>query len=160
MSKKRSRSNLTKRHAALSRALLKQMQAVVVWVCGQNDNAIQLINLRNGNSYRVTPKIVHAVADVAHDWTIYCAALGRRQDGQEYMQSKLVIADQCYQSDISDQLNAIHIDILKQMNPKHRAGLAWIACPWGEDIPEDAAGALLEKMDAWCLESADIELRA
>lgn len=163
MSQRKNRNkkhNPRKRHAAYARALLKKLNAVVVWVAGQNDGAVRLVNLRHGHEIPVVKELVGAIADVPHDWSVLCVALGRRQDGQEYIQTVPVSAPRCFQDQIADELNNVHMDLIRQMNPNHRAGIAWIACPWGADISDSVAAGLLENLGAWCLEPEQIEVAA
>lgn len=163
MSQRRNRNkkhNPRKRHAAYARAMLKRLNAVVVWVAGQNDGAVRLVNLKTGHEIPVVREIVNAVADVAHDWSVLCVALGRRQDGEEYIQTVPVVAPRCYQDQIADELNEVHMNLIRSMNPNHRSGIAWIACPWGMDIDDSKAAGLLDSMGAWCLSPDQIEVAA
>jgi len=154
---KRKKHNPAKRHATYSRALLRKLNAMVAWVAGQNENACVLVSIKTGKKITMMPELERAISEVQHDWSIYCAAFGRRHDGEEYMMSSIVHAPRCYQSQISDQLGEIHTGILRGMNPHHRVGLGWIACPWGGDISEKAAGELFDALGGWSAKRADIE---
>lgn len=157
---KRKKHNPAKRHAAYCRALLKQLNAVVAWVAGQHNNACVLISVKTGKTITMGPELERAISDVQHDWSIYCAVFGRRQDGQEYMMGSTVIAPRCYQLQIADQLSDIHTGILRGMNPQHRVGLDWLACPWGEDISEEDAGRLFDQLGGWSAEHIEVEEKA
>lgn len=156
MSKQRKKHSISKRNAAYSRALLKRMNAVVVWIAGQYDSKCILVNLKTGDLITIGRGLQGAISDVAHDWTVYCAAMGRRQDGEEYMKGAQVHAPRCYQHQISDKLNDVHMGIINDMNPNHRCGVGWIACPCGADISEDQAGRLFDKLGAWDNERLDV----
>jgi hypothetical protein len=146
---KRKRHSINKRHATYSRALLHRMGAVVVWIAGQHDNKCVLAHLKTGKLITMDRHLAGAISDVQHDWSIYCAAFGRQHDGSEYMKGDVVIAPRCYQSQIADELSDIHTRILRDMNPKHRVGLGWIACPWGEDLDEATAAKLFDQLGGW-----------
>ena len=157
MSKKRNkRHNIHKRHALYSRALLKQLNSAVVWIAGQRNNACVLANMKTGDLIPIGKELQGAIADVAHDWSVYCAVFGRRQDGEEYMRGVQVDAPRCYQHHIADQLNEIHMREFESMNPNHRVGLGWIACPWGADISEEMAGRLFDRLGAWDNEKLEV----
>lgn len=156
MSKQRKKHSIKKRHAAYSRALLHRLSAVVVWIAGQHQNACVLVSLKTGKLITMGPELAGAIADVQHDWSVFCAAFGRRQDGEEYMKAELVEAPRCYQSQISDQLHEIHVGIMNGMNPAHRCGLGWIACPWGADLDEAQCGELFDKLGAWSAEKLEV----
>lgn len=153
---KRKRHSIKRRHATYSRALLHRLHAVVVWVAGQHNNACVLVSLKTGKLITMGPELAGAIGDVPHDWSVYCAVFGRTQAGEEYMQGSAVIAPRCYQSQIAEQLSEIHTGILRNMNPQHRVGLGWIACPWGADISEDEAGRLFDQLGGWRAEHIEI----
>lgn len=156
MSKPRKKHSIHKRHANYSRALLHRLNAVVVWISGQHDSKCILVSLKTGDMIPIGRELQGAIADVAHDWTIYCAAMGRRQDGEEYMKGSLVEAPRCYQHQISDQLEQIHRQIIADLNPNHLCGAGWIACPYGADITEEQAGQLFEKLGGWAHEKLQL----
>lgn len=158
MSKPRKKHNINRRHANYSRALLHRLNAVIVWIAGQRNNACILANLKTGDIIPIGKELQGAITDVAHDWSIYCAAMGRRQDGEEYMKGSIVKAPRCYQHQIADQLEDIHRSVINDMNPNHRCGVGWIACPWGEDISEEAAGNLLGKLGGWAHEKLEFRV--
>lgn len=154
---KRKPHNIHKRHAAYARALLKRLNAVVIWVAGQHDSKCILVSLKTGDMIPIGAELQGAIANVAHDWTVYCAAMGRRQDGEEYMKGAQVHAPRCYQFQIADQLNDVHMDIIRDMNPNHRCGAGWIACPFSADISEEQAGMLFDKHGGWALERLELK---
>jgi len=154
---KRKPHNATKRHATYSRALLKQLRAGVVWIAGQHDSKCLLVNLHTAEQIPVGPELQGAIAQVAHNWTVYCAVMGRRQDGQEYLKGVQVDAPRCYQHQIADQLNEVHLGLIRDMNPNHRCGAGWIACPWGWDIPEEDAATLLDRLGGWNLDKLELK---
>lgn len=153
---RRKKHSIVKRHANYCRVVLKQFNAVVVWVGGQNDNNCILVDAKNLKTINPEKALVGALSDVAHDWTVYCAAFGRRQDGQEYMKGDLVKAPRCFQYQISDQLNELHMNIVRSMNHTHRVGIGWIACPWGLDFSEEQAAKLFDKFGGWDAERLEL----
>lgn len=155
---KRKAHNINKRHAAYSRALLKQLRAGIVWIAGQHDSKCLLVNLHTAEQIPIGRELQGAIETVAHDWSIYCGAMGRRQDGEEYLKGALVKAPRCHQHQLADQLNDLHRDIIESVNPAHRCGAGWIACPWGWDIPEEDAATLFDRLGGWNLEK--LEMRA
>ena len=89
-------------------------------------------------------------ANMPHQWSAYLAVFGRTQLGEEYMKSvEVTTPSRFYQKDLAPVLEAHHLELMKSINERDRAGVGWLASPAGKTFTEKEAGELFTKLGAW-----------
>lgn len=84
-----------------------------------------------------------------HKWSCYIAAFGRTEL-DEYMKSEqLTVPTRYYQEDLAPVFEEHHAKLVKTVPEHHLCGVGWIASTQGEEISEQEAGKIFEKLGAW-----------
>ena len=90
-----------------------------------------------------------ALNDTRFMWQVKIAVLCRRQDGQEYIQSRdIVVEHHYYHHELSDLLNKEHSKLIKETNSEHICNLSWVASTQGE-TDELLFNRIMMDADAW-----------
>lgn len=83
-------------------------------------------------------------------WSSLCIVTLQDQMGKQYWQGLPVHAKKNYTYDeLALTLNHYHQQLLKEVNPKHLAGVAWITSPIGADITDELCIQILDRLKAW-----------
>ena len=84
-----------------------------------------------------------------HTWGNNLYAIGL--DGNtKYFKSVFIKAEARYfQDELSSVFEKHHASLLRDMNPNHLIGVAWLASPKGEEVGDAEAADILSKIGAW-----------
>mgnify|MGYP001092974971 CR=1 FL=1 len=156
MSKPRKKYNPLKASIRTVEQMFRKQRIALVYVVGQHDGRIIFYSMKHRKEVNVNLQIQQLLMRTPHNWSIFCAAMGRRQDGQEYMKAEQIDAPRCNHAQVTEQLSHIHMRILQEMNPAHRVGAGWIACPFAIDLDESEAGEVFDRLGGWELEKLEL----
>lgn len=100
---------------------------------------------------RITSRrVVDAIFDVSHHWTIYIAGMCVAQDGGEYLKSVEIAPVGLYlASQITEAIEHHYTELRDSCNPKHLVAYGWIAIPAAVSLDEELAAKLFAAAGAW-----------
>lgn len=100
---------------------------------------------------RITSRrVVDAIFDVSHHWTIYIAGMCVAQDGSEYLKSVEIAPVGLYlASQITEAIEHHYTELRDSCNPKHLVAYGWIAIPAAVSLEEGLAAKLFVAAGAW-----------
>jgi hypothetical protein len=145
MSNKRKGHSPYKRKRLLAQHLLKN--SVIAYTTGE-PNCILL------NRKTLKREVVHSInysliTTLPYKWSVYLAALGKK-DGENFVMGDIVISpDYYYQTDLIPFLEDQHQQVIKRMNSKWYIGAAWVASPFGYDFSEEEAYRIFDSIGAF-----------
>ena len=144
---KRKPHNLRVRLERSCRALLSSNHVAVVNIDPSGHQG--LINWVSGKNI-AGRKIVDAICDIPHRWTVYLSALCLERPGCRYTKS-VEIAPQgvCLAEHLTDVIEATYKALLAECNPNHIVASGWIAIPAEMSLDEARAARIFDAMGAW-----------
>ena len=145
-----------KRRNAVARGLLRQYNLGVAMATNHGTMG-HFAHLRSGKLIAAKPTLVTIIHEVPHNWSVFMAAICRDDKGTNYMKSEIAFMPEPLKyMDMTDFLNEEHHILLREANPSHLIGAAWVACPWGADIDNEVAANVFTALDAWEDVSAEL----
>ncbi|MFD2641810.1 hypothetical protein [Pseudomonas japonica] len=149
---KRKPHNFRARIERACRALLSSNHVAVVNIDPSGKQG--LVNWRNCKNVS-SRRIVDAMCEIPHRWTIYIAGLCIGQDGEEYTKSLEFSPEGVHLAEkLTDLIQHFYKQVSDECNPNHRIGMAWLAIPSIVTVDEAQAAAVFEAVGAWHQEKA------
>lgn len=147
MSKRKAHSMHKRMHASLGAVLRTNYVAVVHLEPSKRQ---QLVHWKNGKRITYAPKIIDALCDYTHIWTIYFAGFCIPQVGDPYVKGVEIVLPCRYLIDNLDEAMREQAERhLDTCNPKHLVGSGWIAIPNDVSLDEEQAARIFEAAGAW-----------
>lgn len=113
-----------------------------------------MVNWRNCRRI-ASRKIVEAICDIPHQWTIFISAMCIDQAGMRYIKSLEVVPQGNYLAAHLAGVIEAQFQALKQdCNPQHLIGSAWIAIPNQVELEEEQASRIFDAVGAWPVKGA------
>lgn len=145
--KRRKPNNQRARLERSLRALVRSNRVAVVDV--EVAQLQVMVNWRNCKRV-VSRRIVDALCDIPHQWTVYISAMHVDQDGTQYLKSTEIQTQGIYLAErLSEVIEPHYRELLKGCNTKHVIGSAWIAIPDQVDLDEAHASSIFDAVGAW-----------
>lgn len=144
MSKRKGHS-AEKRHAAMSRAILKN----IVVVFTQYNSGCLLAEVPSGKVVRATESIVSCI-NHPYQWSVFMAVFCENAVKGKYMKGSVMnTSERYYHSDLADVLTAHHQALIDSVNPDDLKSVGQIASPMGKTFEPEEAEKLFDKLGAW-----------
>ena len=144
---KRKPHNLRVRLERSCRALLNSNHVAVVNIDPSgHQGLINWVNCKNITGR----KIVDAICDIPHRWTVYLSALCLERPGSRYTKSVEIAPQGVYLAEhLTDVIEATYKALLAECNPNHVVASGWIAIPAVVSLDEAQAAHIFDAVGAW-----------
>lgn len=118
----------------------------VAW-CGTKK--AQMFNINTLKPARLTKIEALAITEVHHNWNVYLVVLCRDHTGNDYM--KVEITETIYSKvdQISDSVQQLLADMVKQQNENHVINIGWVCTPHKEELSDDQIDKMMTTLGAW-----------
>ena len=144
---KRKPHNMRVRLERSCRALLSSNHVTVVNIDPSGHQC--LINWVNCKSI-TGRRIVDAICDIPHRWTVYLSALCLESPGSRYTKSVEIAPQGVYLAEhLTDVIEATYRALLAECNPNHVVASGWIAIPAEVSLDEAQAAHIFDAVGAW-----------
>lgn len=109
----------------------------------------QMFNWKNAK--RITSrKVVDAIFDVSHRWTIYISGMCIDSSGSEYLKSVEIAPDGIYLAKhLTEAIEKFYTELRESCNPTHLVAYGWIAIPSAASLAEEQAAKIFAEAGAW-----------
>lgn len=95
-------------------------------------------------------RVVDALCDIAHRWTVYTAVFCQEPSGAQYSKgAEFTTAGVHLLSGLEHLMIEKHAELCASANPKHVIGSGWLAIPDDVAITEAQANAVFSAMGVW-----------
>lgn len=95
-------------------------------------------------------RVVDAICDIPHRWTVYLSALCTERPGSRYTKSVEIAPLGIYLAEhLTDVIEATYKALLAECNPNHVVASGWIAIPAEVSLDEAQAARIFDAMGAW-----------
>lgn len=95
-------------------------------------------------------KVVDAVCDIPHRWTIYISGMRIDQSGSEYLKSVEVAPEGMHlASQLTEVIEHYYGELRDSCNAKHLVAYGWIAIPAEISLDEAQAAKVFAAAGAW-----------
>lgn len=129
------------------RALLNSNHVAVVNIDPSGHQG--LINWVNCKSI-TGRRVVDAICDIPHRWTVYLSALCTERPGSRYTKSVEIAPQGVYLAEhLTDVIEATYKALLAECNPNHVVASGWIAIPAEVSLDEAQAARIFDAVGAW-----------
>lgn len=130
-----------------------------VIVCLTTVDDLAVFDYKTMKLHQPDKYLLHALATDRFKWSVECAVLCRRQDGEEYLVTQKVVCEQPYtHAELVGVLNDVHRDLIASCNQLHTLNFGWIAMVSDEDVPLEKQEALYRLLDGFeCLTRPEAE---
>ena len=146
MSKRKPHSMLVRVERSC-RALLNSNHVAVVNIDPSGHQG--LINWVNCKSI-TGRRVVDAICDIPHRWTVYLSALCTERPGSRYPKSVEIAPQGVYLAEhLTDVIEATYKALLAECNPNHVVASGWIAIPAVVSLDEAQAAHIFDAVVAW-----------
>ena len=144
---KRKPHNLRARMERSCRSLLNTNHVAVVNIAPSGHQG--LINWANCKNVKGR-KIVDAVCDIPHRWTVYLSAHCVDGPGSRYTKSVEIAPQGVYLAEhLTDAIETTYKTLLAECNPNHVVASGWIAIPAEVSLDEAQAARVFDAVGAW-----------
>lgn len=134
-----------KRLTLTSRYVMKGL--AIVFTLGEQAT---FVNMRTKQIIPACNTMVTAAREVQHNWKVYTAVMLENQVGERYTTINDCSPERaCYQEDILDNLNQVHIKQIDATKLADRVNAGWVAIPSGVELTEAQVVELLECLPCW-----------
>lgn len=144
---KRKANNMHARVERSCRALLRTNHVAVVNIDPSGRQV--MVNWKNCKQI-ISHRIVNAIFDVAHIWTIYISVMCVDQRGGEYVKSVEIAPQGMYKvHQLTDAIEHHYLELRASCNKQHMVASGWIAIPNTVSLDEPQAAMIFTKAGAW-----------
>ncbi len=122
------------------------------YVCVVNIDPSGSQNMFNyKNAKRIASRrVLDALFDFPHRWTIYISCMCRRQDGSEYLKSVEIAPIGIYlASHLTETIEHHYTELRASCNATHLVAYGWIAVPNAVSLDESQAAKVFKAAGAW-----------
>jgi hypothetical protein len=137
-------------HARVERACRALVRTNHVAVINVGETELQwMINWKNSRIIR-SVRIVNALCDYSHRWTIFAAVLCVAPSGEQYFKSReFTTKDTLMVATLADHTQAVLDEVFADCNPNHQRTRAWIAIPDDVELDPAQANVLFAAAQGW-----------